>query len=57
MLLLSAALSSAQKKTDLRHNEKRKLILFSSDLKKQAQDKMMIEKFSPELISAQWCKD
>jgi len=31
--------------------------LFSFDLKAQARKKMMIEKFSPELISAQWRKD
>jgi len=49
--------SRAQEKTDLRHNEKHKLILFSFDLKKEAREKMMIEKFSPELISAQWRKD
>ena len=47
----------SQKKTDLRHHEKHKLILFSFDLKKKARKMMMIEKFSPELISAQWRKD
>lgn len=49
--------SRAQKKTDLRHNEKHKRIIFSLDMKNKARQKMMIEKFSPELISAQWRKD
>jgi len=47
----------SQQKTDLRHTEKHKLILFSADLKKKARRMMMIEKFSPELITAKWRKD
>lgn len=46
----------AQEKTDLRHSKKHKLILFSAELKKQVREKMMIEKLSPELISAWWYK-
>lgn len=47
----------SQQKTDLRHAEKHKLILFSPDLKKKARKLMMIEKLSPELITAKWRKD
>lgn len=47
----------SQKKTDLRHTEKHKLILFSLDLKSKARRMMMREKLSPELISAKWRKD
>ncbi len=47
----------AQKKTDLRHYEKYKPISFSIEMKKDASQRMMVEKFSPELISAQWGKD
>lgn len=47
----------SQQKTDLRHTEKHKVILFSPDLKRKARRMMMIEKFSPELITAKWRKD
>ena len=47
----------AQKKTDLRHAEKYKTISFSTEMKQQASQLLMIEKFSPELISAQWLKN
>jgi len=45
--------SRTQKKTNLRHNEKHKRILFSFDVKNKARQKMVLERFSPELISAQ----
>jgi IS30 family transposase len=47
----------AQKKTDLRHTEKYKPICFSIEMKQKARQMMMVEKFSPELISAQWRKN
>ena len=47
----------SQIKTDLRHTEKHKLILFSPELKKKARRMMIVEKFSPELITAKWRKD
>lgn len=46
----------AQKKTDLRHYEKYKPISFSNEMKQDARQMMMVEKFSPELVSAQWPK-
>lgn len=47
----------AQEKTDLRHRQKYKPISFSSEMKQDAKQLMMIEKLSPELICAQWRKN
>lgn len=47
----------AQKKTDLRHQEKYKPISFSSKMKDDAREMLMVKKYSPELICAQWDKD
>jgi len=47
----------AQKKTDVRHDEKHKFISFSVELKQKARQMLKVEKYSPELISAQWDKD
>jgi len=47
----------AQKKTDFRHTEKCKHISFSIDMKQDASQMMRVEKYSPELICAQWRKD
>lgn len=47
----------AQKKTDLRHYEKYKPVSFSIEMKHDARQMMMIKKYSPELICAQWRKD
>ena len=47
----------SQTKTDLRHQEKHKQISFSADLKKKASQLMIDDKYSPELITAQWRKD
>ncbi len=47
----------AQKKTETRHKEKPKRLLFSSELKNDVVKKMSIEKLSPELISAGWKKE
>ncbi len=47
----------AQRKTDLRHYEKYKPISFSIKMKQDARQMMMVKKYSPELISAQWQKD
>ena len=44
----------AQNKTDTRHKIKQKNTSFSSDLKSDVVKMMMIEKLSPELISATW---
>ena len=49
--------SKAQKKTDLRHTQKFKLIVFSEEMKGEALYLMETKKYSPELISAQWNKD
>lgn len=46
----------AQKKTDLRHCEKYKSISFSIEMKADARQLMRVEKYSPELICAQWRK-
>jgi len=46
----------AQKKTDLRHTEKYKHISFSDEMKQDASQMMRVEKYSPELICAQWRK-
>jgi len=47
----------AQDKTDLRHKQKFKLISFSYQMKQDAVEMLMVRKYSPELISAQWNKD
>lgn len=47
----------AQTKTDLRHTQKFKVITFSDEMKRDASRLMAINKYSPELISAQWNKD
>ena len=47
----------AQCKTEIRHKQKPKQVLFSSALKKDVVCKMQVEKLSPELISAQWKKE
>ena len=47
----------AQQKTEIRHKEKPKQVLFSDSLKVDVVKKMTVEKLSPELISAQWKKD
>jgi IS30 family transposase len=47
----------AQKKTNLRHYEKYKPISFSIKMKHDVRQMMTVQKYSPELISAQWRKD
>ncbi len=47
----------AQAKTDLRHKVKPKQILFTVELKEVVHKKMTNDKWSPELISAQWKKE
>ena len=47
----------AQSKTDNRHKIKPKMVLFTTVLKEEVFKKMTIERWSPELISAQWKKD
>ena len=47
----------SQRKTDVRHHEKHKKISFSLDLKNKAKQLMIDDKYSPELITAQWRKD
>ena len=47
----------AQKKTDLRHSEKYKSSSFSIAMKDDIRQMMRVEKYSPELICAQWRKD
>jgi transposase, IS30 family len=49
--------SRAQLKTEERHSSKRKNIRFTPDLKAQAKEWILVRRFSPELISAQWEKD
>ena len=44
----------AQQKTEIRHKEKPKQVLFPDSLKVDVVEKMTVEKLSPELISAQW---
>ena len=46
-----------QQKTEIRHKEKPKQVLFSDFLKVDVVKKMTVEKLSPELISAQWKKE
>ena len=48
---------NAQKKTDLRHHQKYKVVTFSNAMKKDARRMMTVNKYSPELIAAQWVKD
>ena len=47
----------AQSKTETRHKEKPKQVLFSAELKADVMNKMTVEKLSPELISAEWKKE
>ena len=47
----------ARQKTEIRHKEKLKQLLFSAALKVDVVEKMTVEKLSPELVSAQWKKD
>lgn len=47
----------AQKKTDLRHKQKFKVVCFSEEMKRDASRMMALKKYSPELISAQWKKE
>jgi transposase, IS30 family len=51
------AAQKAQQKTDLRHKQKFKIIVFSDEMKQDISLMMRINKYSPELISAQWDKD
>jgi len=48
---------NAQRKTDLRHYEKYKVVSFSNGMKKDVRRMMAVNKYSPELIAAQWVKD
>ncbi len=43
--------SNAQRKTDLRHQQKPKQVLFTGNMKRHAVKKLMVDKWSPELIS------
>lgn len=45
--------SNAQRKTNLRHQHKAKHIIFTTEMKQWAQEKLQTEKWSPELISVQ----
>jgi IS30 family transposase len=47
----------AQERTNLRHAQKFKLISFSTDLKQQASQMLIVNKYSPELISAHWIRE
>jgi IS30 family transposase len=47
----------AQIKTQLRHQKKYKRLFFSDELKKQMKEWMVIKRYSPELVKAQWIKD
>ena len=47
----------AQAKTDTRHKIKPKRVLFTTELKAVVYKKMTDEKWSPELIAAEWKKD
>ena len=44
--------SNAQRKTDVRHQQKPKQVLFTDEMKRHAVKQLMIDKWSPELISA-----
>ena len=48
---------NAQRKTDIRHAEKPKHTTFTHALKQEAKELMLHEKYSPELIAAQWKKN
>lgn len=43
--------SNAQRKTDIRHQQKPKQVLFTVDMKRHAVKQLMVDKWSPELIS------
>ena len=43
--------SNAQRKTNLRHQQKPKQVLFTIDMKQHAVKQLMVDKWSPELIS------
>jgi IS30 family transposase len=43
--------SNAQRKTDIRHQQKPKKVLFTIEMKRHAIKQLMIDKWSPELIS------
>jgi len=43
--------SNAQRKTDIRHQQKPKQVLFTVEMKRHAIKQLMIDKWSPELIS------
>ena len=45
--------SNAQRKTDLRHKQKAKLVIFTQALKDQVVERLTYEKWSPEIIYAQ----
>jgi transposase, IS30 family len=47
---------NAQRRTDLRHKEKPKAIKFIEDWRKYARDKLLKERYSPELIHAEGVK-
>ena len=49
--------ANAQRRTDLRHVHKFKVVVFSTTMKKDAGRMLTINKYSPELISAQWIKE
>jgi transposase, IS30 family len=49
--------NKAQLKTDMRHKIKPKQILFTAELKVEVYQKMTVDRWSPELISAQWKKE
>lgn len=46
--------SNAEKKTCERHKQKHKLVLLTPELKQAIFDKITLDKWSPELISARW---
>ena len=48
---------NAQRRTNLRHKEKRKVIKFIEDWRKYAREKLRNEKYSPELIHVEGVKD
>lgn len=49
--------ANAQRRTDLRHLHKFKAVIFSDAMKKDAGRMLAVNKYSPELISAQWARD
>lgn len=48
--------TNAQRITIIRHNTKPKYIIFKEELKKSARHLLIVEKHSPELITAIWEK-